>query len=91
MNKYETSYNLVSAAGDLSVHSKAFESTRTTLDKMTLVLETYANDKVDSIQAGVRLLLIVVAGISMVLILGVIFLAGLLSMHRPAVRTGWRK
>ena len=81
MNKYETSYNLVSAAGDLSVHSKAFESTRTTLDKMTLVLETYANDKVDSIQAGVRLLLIVVAGISMVLILGVIFLAAKVVLH----------
>ncbi|OJV64331.1 MAG: hypothetical protein BGO41_11955 [Clostridiales bacterium 38-18] len=81
MNKFETSYNLASSAGDLAVHAKAFEETRSTLDKMTTILETYANDKVDSIRSSVRLLLIAVAGISLVLILGVIFLAAKVVIH----------
>lgn len=81
LNKYETSYNLVGATGDLSVHLQSFESTRNTLDKMTTILELYANDEVIAIRSGVKLFLLAVAGISMLLIVGIIILAARVVLH----------
>lgn len=75
MAVWEEAYNMETGSGDITAKSAAFEQTRSQIDLMTQVLESYADSKLTGIQAEVRNSVLVTTAVISIIVIAVLFLA----------------
>lgn len=72
---WEGAYDLETGSGDTNAKAKAFEETRSQIDLMTQVLESYADSKVTGIQTEVQNSIFAITGAISIIVIAVLFIS----------------